>query len=85
MCCTVQQNSTRTAPATTLHARDAATPACLLACSHTRVQKLRESVQPRVISLTASGGGSGELAPLKSVSEMGAIHRGASSNGSSQV
>ncbi|PSC74164.1 sugar phosphate phosphate translocator [Micractinium conductrix] len=29
--------------------------------SHTRVQKLRESVQPRVMSLTASGGGSARV------------------------
>lgn len=36
--------------------------------SHTKIQKFREHAQPRVISLTASGGGlgsGGELAPLK--------------------
>lgn len=50
--------------------------------SHSKIQRLRD-VQPRVISLTASGNGStSELVPLK-VGDMSTMHRVASSNGSS--
>ncbi|PRW60834.1 Drug Metabolite transporter superfamily [Chlorella sorokiniana] len=46
--------------------------------SHTKIQKFRESMAPRVISLTASGTGSAaELAPLKG-GEVGVLPRGGS-------
>lgn len=51
--------------------------------SHTKIQNFRDSMQPRVISLTANGNNSTqELVPLKSSSDSGgAIHRVASSSG----
>ncbi|EFN59787.1 hypothetical protein CHLNCDRAFT_133480 [Chlorella variabilis] len=46
--------------------------------SHTKIAKFRENLQPRVISLAATGGSAAELQPLKG--DAGVLHRVASNS-----